>query len=603
MFQKIKKFLFKHKVLSIIAILLLAYGGYKAYIALTTKAGETQYVLASVEKGTIITAVTGSGQVSASSQVDLKSKASGVVNYIGVKAGDTVKSGTLIASINAADAQKSVRDALVNLQSAKLSLQKLEQPADALSITQAQNSLASAQQTLSQAKDNLTKAYDDALTAISNAFLDFPTIVSGLSDILYKNSYAVGQNNMSYYDDQVKSYNMDVFMYQNSADYDYQAAKNAYDKNFLDYKATSRMADDDTIETLLSETNDTALLISQAVKSSDNFLGFVKDQLSLHIKNLPSLLATHQASTASYTGTVNSNLSSLLNSKNSIKNYKNTITSSESTIKEKTESLASLQAGTDVLDLQSAKLSVQQRQNSVYDAQSTFADYFTRAPFDGVIATVDVSKSDDIGSGAAIATIITKQQMAEITLNEVDVAKVKVGQKATMTFDAIEDLTISGKVAEVDTIGAASQGVVSYGVKISFDTQDDRIKPGMSVNASIITDVRTDVLTVPNSAVKTQNNTSYVEVLDEKATTQVTGTQNVTSVSAPTRQTVTVGISDDNVTEITSGLTEGDKVITKTTTVTAGSASQTTAPSLLQSLGGSRSTGSATRAVQAGPPN
>jgi HlyD family secretion protein len=598
MFQKIKKFLFKHKILSIIAILLLAYGGYKAYVALTTKAGETQYVLASVEKGTIITAVTGSGQVSASSQVDLKSKASGVVNYVGVKAGQTVKSGTLIASINAADAQKSVRDALVNLQSAKLSLQKLEEPADALSITQAQNSLASAQQTLSQAQDNLTKAYDDALTVISNAFLDFPTIVSGLSDILYKNSYAVGQNNMSYYDDQVKGYNMDVFIYQNSADYDYQAAKTAYDKNFLDYKATSRTADDNTIETLLSETNDTALLISQAVKSSDNFLGFVKDQLTLHVKNMPALLATHQASTAAYTGTVNSNLSSLSSSKNSIKNYKNSITSSELTIKEKTESLASLQAGTDVLDLQSSKLSVQQRQNAVYDAQSTFADYFTRAPFDGVIATVDVSKSDDIGSGAAIATIITKQQMAEISLNEVDVAKVKVGQKATMTFDAIEDLTISGKVAQVDTIGAASQGVVSYGVKISFDTQDDRIKPGMSVNASIITDVRTDVLTVPNSAVKTQNNTSYVEMLDEKATTQVTGTQNVISASVPTRQAVTVGISDDNVTEIISGLNEGDKVVTKTTTVAAGSTSQTTAPSLLQSLGGNRSTGSAARAVQ-----
>ena len=138
---------------------------------------------------------------------------------------------------------------------------------------------------------------------------------------------------------------------------------------------------------------------------------------------------------------------------------------------------------------------------------------------------------------------------ANISLNEVDVAKVKVGQRVTLTFDAVEDLEITGEVAEVDAIGAVSQGVVSYNVKIVFDIQDNRIKPGMSVSAAIVLSSKPDVLLAPNGAIKTQNNLTYVEAL-------VNG--------APERRTVTVGSSNDTQTEILTGLTEGEAVITQT---------------------------------------
>jgi multidrug efflux pump subunit AcrA (membrane-fusion protein) len=130
------------------------------------------------------------------------------------------------------------------------------------------------------------------------------------------------------------------------------------------------------------------------------------------------------------------------------------------------------------------------------------------------------------------------------------VAKVKVNQKVTLTFDAIEDLNITGEVAEIDALGTVTQGVVNYGVKIIFDTQDERVKSGMSVSAAIITDIKQDVLLVPNAAVKS-NNGQYVEVLEN---------------NIPRNQTVETGLSNDTMTEITSGLKEGDKVITQTIT-------------------------------------
>ena len=115
-----------------------------------------------------------------------------------------------------------------------------------------------------------------------------------------------------------------------------------------------------------------------------------------------------------------------------------------------------------------------------------------------------MQKGQTISSGTSAITFITQSDVTSISLSEEDITKIKLGQKAVLTFDAISGLTVAGQVTEIDTIGTVSQGVVSYNVQITFDTQDSRIKPGMSVNANVITNVEQNVLTVPNSAVKTK---------------------------------------------------------------------------------------------------
>ena len=143
-------------------------------------------------------------------------------------------------------------------------------------------------------------------------------------------------------------------------------------------------------------------------------------------------------------------------------------------------------------------------------------------------------------------------------------------------------LTIAGQVIDIDNLGTVSQGVVSYGVKIAFDTQDDRIKPGMSVSAAIITDTKTDALLVPNSAVKSQGDNYYVEILDvsgENSQQNNSGSQGVTSPTLPKNQSVEIGASNDSMTEIVSGLKEGDKVVTQTTTSSATTKTTTTTKS------------------------
>jgi multidrug efflux pump subunit AcrA (membrane-fusion protein) len=119
-----------------------------------------------------------------------------------------------------------------------------------------------------------------------------------------------------------------------------------------------------------------------------------------------------------------------------------------------------------------------------------------------------------------------------------------------------------------------SQGVVSYTVKIAFDTQDSQIKPGMTVNAAIITDAKTDVLSVPSSAVKTQNGVQYVLVFDPALSESTDGSA-VISPTEPARVTVQTGITDDTSVEILSGLTDGQQIVVRTTTGTAAAGNTT----------------------------
>lgn len=526
-----------------------------------------RYATAQVQKGTLITSISGSGQVSVSNQVDIKSKVSGEVVYVGVKNGQEVKAGTLLVQIDSSSAQKTVRDAEISLESAKLSLEKLKQPADALSLLQAENALLRARESKARAENDLKKAYEDGFNNVANVFLELPTIMSGLQDILYSYSFLTYQQNIDYYADTAKFFGAKATQYRTDADTKYQTARTAYDENFLNYISASRFSSTAVIESLINETYETTRAIAEAVKSTNNLIQLYIDKLTEHNLRHEALTDTHLASLAAYTSKTNSYLLSLLSIKTTIQNSKETITDSDRTIAEKTESLAELKAGPDPLDIQSQELTIKQRENALLDAKQSLADYYIRAPFDGVITKLSVKKGDSVSGGTVIATLITKQYIAEISLNEIDMAKAQTGQKATVTFDAVEGLNITGEVLEVDTLGTVSQGVVTYNVKIGFDTQDERIKPGMSASAAIITEVKQNVLLVPNSAIKTLGETYYVEMPSEEIKLSASGASKGISLKiAPRQQPVQIGLANDTMTEIIDGLKEGDVVITQTIT-------------------------------------
>jgi HlyD family secretion protein len=267
-----------------------------------------------------------------------------------------------------------------------------------------------------------------------------------------------------------------------------------------------------------------------------------------------------------YAGKINNYLSTLLANANTIQADKEALAETEYTIADQEDKVAAAE-------------------KTLSDAKKNLEDYSIYAPFDGIVAEVNVQKGDSVSANTAIATLITEQEIGEVTLNEVDVAKAKIGQKATISFDALPDFTISGKVINIDTLGTANQGVVSYGVKIAFDTSDERIKPGMSMTADVITEAKQNVLYLPNSAIKSLDGSRYVELVeasDDIKQQLLASTSGVILPSSPKQQSIETGISNDTSTEIVSGLEEGDIIVTSTVSSSTSSNSSTTKSSQTQ---------------------
>jgi len=567
MLQKVFIGIKQHKIITFLIIIAIGGAGFFGYKKIKGNTTETRYVLSTVGKGNIIVSVSGSGQISSLDQVTIKPKVSGDITYINFKNGQSVKTGTLLAQIDTTDAQDAIDNAKETLAQEQLTLDKMN------GLTTNSGTIRGDKE---KAEDTLAKAYEDGFNNVSNVFLALPNLMTGLNNILFSASFSSVQYNINYYADSVKNYDEKVLQYQADADSKYRTARTAYDKSFEDYKAASRFSDTKTIESLITETYETVKDVSEAIKSTNNLIQFYQDKLTEHNMTPQTLSTTHLSTLNTYTGNTNGYLSNLLSSKTAIQLDKEAI----------------IQVG---FDIQDQELKVAKTKRTLQDAQDQLINYSIYAPFDGTITEVqEVKKGDSVSSGTTLATLITKQQIAEISLNEVDVSKVKTDQKVIITFDALSDLTISGKVYEVDTLGSASQGVVSYGVKIVLDTQNENVKPGMSITASIITDLKQDILAILSSAIKTSNGNSYVEIANSSAVddSQLNNNAGVVLNILPTQQEVTTGLSDDTSTEILSGLKEGDIIVTKTitssttkTTSTSSTTNTSTQRGLLQ-MGG-----------------
>jgi HlyD family secretion protein len=582
MLKKILKFVSQHKIITAIIILVIVFGGYFGYKAIKGNNQQTRYVLASVEKGTLIVSVSGSGQISSLNQVDIKPKVSGDVVYVGVKNGQEVKKGGLLVQIDASDAKRELQDAEINLETAQVQLQELLEPPDELGALQAENSLTKAKNAKKEAENNIIEGYEDAFNAVTDVFFDLPGIMAGLNNILYGYDIADSEKTLSGYWNTSALINSISINDRDQLERFIDKDKNAYNetsikysKNFNDYKNTSRYAEEEAIENLLEETLDTLRSAAEVVKNEINMLDFWVNSRSKRNERIFGAVTDYQSDLKSYNSKTNSYLSNLLQVQRSFEDNKQVVLDAEYSIKEKELSLEKLMEGPDDFDIRTKKIVIQQKEATLVTARENLAGCYVHAPFDGIITKVNVEKGDSVSGNTTVATLITKQRIAEISLNEIDVAKVKAGQKVTLTFDAIDGLEITGEVAEVDSIGTVSQGVVSYNIKIGFDTQDDRIKPGMSVSTSIIIDVKQNVLLIPNSAVKSQGDIYYVETLSgsasqNQATANVSG---ITSNTLPGQQQIEIGSTNDTYSEVTSGLKEGDTVVTQTITSTSSNSS------------------------------
>ena len=546
MISKILKSILRHKLLTGIILVLIIGGAYFGYQRLTGNKNAIQYATAAVEKGTLIVSVSGSGQVTVLDQVDIKPKVSGDITTLYINKDEEVKIGQILAVLDTGDAQIAIRDAEIALDDAKRDLDKAKEDYEKIKKDTA---------------SSLASAYEDELDILTGTFKDQTPMISDLETMFKEKSYGSQEISIDCYVSLIRSiYNRrgdfnQLPYWTESAEDKFLNLKSQFDAIRTEYWKLHQNSPYDQIKTVLNQTYELSRLLLDLTRQTSNLIEKYKKILDEESLTSPISLTI-----------TNNQASQLTKFDSTLSTYTSSLQKVKDTIDD-LEKNGPKQIRDAELAIQTAQNNVTKKEDALSDAKEKLANCFIYAPFTGVVAEVNVKKGDSVSSATILTTLVTKQEIAKITLNEVDVAKVKVGQKATLTFDALPEVTISGKVIEVDVLGQVSQGVVSYGVKITFDTDIETVKPGMSVTADIITDAKQDVLVLPNSAIKSQGNSYYVELVEaseEMKQQLLANTSGVTLPNPPKSQPIEVGLSNDLSTEIVSGLKEGDIVVTST---------------------------------------
>ncbi|HET8581534.1 MAG TPA: efflux RND transporter periplasmic adaptor subunit [Candidatus Paceibacterota bacterium] len=547
-----------HMIRTAIAVLVIAALAWWGWGALHPSVAEAEYVLGTVAKGTVVATVSASGQVASVDSVNITPKASGELTWVGVQEGDTVRAGQAIASIDDADAKKQIADAEQSLAQAKLAYEKDQ--------AQAPLDYQGAQQSVSNAQSSLASTYTDTLNALASAYLSLPAVVSDAHDALY--GYSLSPKKTQWNVDTLKAYfipfaadSRDIGSFAEKAEQEYAAAKPKYDASLAAYKQLTYYSATSSIEQNLDASIDMATAVAQSLSSTVNFIDEAEQDADTEGVTLDSAVATLRTTAQGDLTTANSVLGSLEKERSAITAAKQALASAQNSFA--IAQIGNNASGTNPISLQSEAYSIAGQEQDLATLKDDLADYTVTAPFAGTIASLDSHAGDTVSTGTTIATLISRQQVAQLSLNEVDAAKVKAGDKATLTFDALPDTTMTGTVASIDPVGTVTQGVVSYDITITFDTQNDAVKPGMTVNADIETAVAQDALIVPSAAVTTAGGTSYVMVVNG-ADGAADGSTIPAAGAQIERVPVTTGISDATEVAITDGLTDGQRIVAGT---------------------------------------
>jgi HlyD family secretion protein len=208
-------------------------------------------------------------------------------------------------------------------------------------------------------------------------------------------------------------------------------------------------------------------------------------------------------------------------------------------------------------NLNQAEIQTSLARTDYEEAQKNLDDYILKAPYDGMIISSDF-KTGNQNSGGSIISMISDNFLIKTTIGETDILKVTEGDVAYIVLDAYPDRQFSGEVEKIIPIAVEEGNIVSFEISIKFgDLEGTELYYGLSADADIVAEKAENVLYVPIQSVYQENENNYVDVLISQ---QKVDSEDITQ--AVKKVEVTTGINDYSYIEITSGLTEGDIIVT-----------------------------------------
>ncbi len=484
--------------------------------------------LFTVGRRTVTASITGSGNLEPQAQANVSFKVAGTLTEIDVTVGQHVAAGQKLAAIESSPEQAALQQAEANLQTAEANLQSVQTPLTQAQIQQLQDNVTTAQQT-----------YNDTVTQVN------------LTNSQDATQVAADQSQLTL-DQQALQFNAG-----------YQAALQtvATDKTALDAAVAMFKADGCASQAFpysgQCATDYTAASTAQsnynlALSTANTFPGV--SQLQTDQSKLNADTAKQQTDKTSGQRSINAAAASLTSARDSL------TTQTQS----KPNQIAAAQA------------SLASAQAAVTNAQQNLNATVLYAPMDGEVNSINGVIGESVSPGGGTTAEAPGSQaplpaagasnafmnignvsgmQVVIPFAEADASRIAASQDAQLTFDAVPNLTISGRVVAIGSAATVSSGVVNYYVTISLNQVDAALKQGMTANATVTVSKATNALSVPNLAITHTGGQAYVTVYADGQQTQ---TQ------------VTTGVVGDQFTEITGGLNDGEQIVIPTVRAASG---------------------------------
>lgn len=546
----------------------------------------TQYRVAKVELGTVKKTVTATGTLQAWKKIDIKSRAGGRVVNLAVEEGQRVTKGDMIAQIDPSDTQLNVNNAMADIASNKARVAETES-ALRLQIQQSKASIATAESNLksSRAAAVASKARWDAANEQANA-------QSSLTESAVENAKETLAAEQERYT-QMKT----ALQLQQTA-----SAEGALNQAKANLKNAEQQLNRQ--KTLLAKGFVAQSQVDQAEAAYEvalaNFntanakMKTMQVELDTDLKAQQARVRQAQASLKSAEANrvqIALRKQDAAAAKAQFQQAESEVVQSKARLEEaKASYLSNSMRQSQILQ---ARASGERAKASFQNANIQLKDTTVVAPSDGIVLQKYIEQGTFITSGMSFNSTGTNiVQMGDISrmyvdvqVDETDIANVEEDQMVDITFDAYPSNILEGKVIKIQPQAVVDQNVTTVHVWVEVDNSQTAfrlLKPGMNATCEFIVNKKSDVVQVPNEALKNDSEgAKYVEVPEGGAVAKPEAGQEpdpaVFVGVTPKKVTVTIGLEGNSSTEIKTGLKESDSIITQTiepTPTTPGSTPQ-----------------------------
>ena len=490
----------------------------------------SKYEMVEVERGDLVQTVEAAGTVKAENEVSLHFETNGTLEGIYVIEGEEVKRGDILANLSLEDFDLAIRQAEANLEQKKAGATEEQIAVSSRQMETAEVSLKKAETnldtTIALAEEGLQNKYISALDLLDDSYIK---LFDGYKEAEYLINAYFGKLDQDSYDVKYeKNYNIKEPMDEA--------------KEYLDKARESQTIPefDEAIQKMDDALKDSieAFLKIREICDHVNYKDVIASADKTAVDTLKTALSTAQISLTTLQNEIS--LLKLQNTTN-IENARLAIEEANANLELQKANHASLIADPREVDIAYYEALLDQ-------AIANRKKAILYAPIDGVVTKINKKSGELTVSTESLMTILSPQKQIEVNIPETDVVKLEVGDPVEIEVDALSDTIFEGEILTIDPSATTIQDVVYYKVVINME-DDDRIKPGMTVDIIVETDKKEGVLFLPSRAILTQDGERYVRIIDNGSIIE---------------KGVEIGLNaDDSKREIISGLSEGDEVVLK----------------------------------------